>query len=322
MPGGGRMIYLLVGQNRYDIRQNMQQLIKKFGGDVSSLDPASTTLSTLTDSIAGGMLFSQRRSVVIDQLSDNAVLWSDGAHWIDRVDEDVQLILVEEKPDKRTKTYKLLAKKATIIECKNWTSRDASSALQWLKGYAAKQGMALTHEHMTELVQRATVTDDFEQIISKQRLVLAMDALSVLDEITQEDIDTVLPPSVGDNVFLLLESALKGQPQRVADIIRNLRMYDDAYRTEALLASQWMQVSALVLSRGRPLATIASDLGVKPFALQKIEPLTHHLTIVQLQSITRIFSEIDYRLKSTTTDPWLLVERLLLEISQAKTHPY
>lgn len=321
MSGKSTMIYLLVGQNRYSIRKKIIQLTEKFGGDVTSLDGASITLSRLTDSIAGGMLFSQRRSVVIEQLSDNTAIWSDGERWADRVDNDVQLILIEEKPDKRTKAYKLLAKAATIIECKDWTTRDVHSAVHWLEQYANEQNLKLSRSQMMELVKRATIASDFEQIISQQRLALAVDALSVLDDVTQEDIETVLPPSVGDSVFLLLEAALKGERQRIAELIRGLRIFDDPYRTEALLASQWMQVSAIVLSRGRPLSTVANDLGVKLFALQKLEPMTHHFTLLQLQTLTGFFADIDYRLKSTATDPWLLVERLLLEISQANTHP-
>ena len=103
------MLYVLCGENEFDKRQKLATLIagsavpERYDGE--QLDAAS-----LRDIVQGQSLFTLERTVIISRLSDNAVLWAELPEIA--VSGSTKVILLENKLDKRTKTYKWLRKNA------------------------------------------------------------------------------------------------------------------------------------------------------------------------------------------------------------------
>src|SRR5690349_7468360 len=91
----------------------------------------------------GISLFATKRLVVIKNMSANKSLWNAFEQWIQKVSEDIHLVLVEGTPDKRSKTYKQLQKSAKLYESKLWTERDSLKAEQWVVEEAKTLGFAL-----------------------------------------------------------------------------------------------------------------------------------------------------------------------------------
>ena len=102
------MITLLTGENSFELREALQSIVKGFDGNAERIDGANLELRQLPDLIMGGTLFAEKRLVVISGLSNNSALWQKLPEWLPRVSDDVHLVLVDEKPDKRTVSYKSL----------------------------------------------------------------------------------------------------------------------------------------------------------------------------------------------------------------------
>ena len=62
----------------------------------------------------GASLFHETRLVVLRQLSEHKELWAKLGEWARDVSADTTLVLVETKPDKRTKAYKALTRAGEV----------------------------------------------------------------------------------------------------------------------------------------------------------------------------------------------------------------
>ncbi|MET0979744.1 MAG: hypothetical protein ABWX90_00615, partial [Candidatus Saccharimonadales bacterium] len=130
------MITVLTGENSFEVNQALQAIVRAFDGVAEKIDGSELELKQLPDLLMGGTLFASNRLVIIKQLSDNKAVWPNVSDWLPRVSDDIHLVLIESKPDKRTRSYKDLQKVATVNEFKPWSERDIAKAEQWVAGEA------------------------------------------------------------------------------------------------------------------------------------------------------------------------------------------
>jgi len=300
------MIYVLTGENDFALRRKLSELL-----DVGAerYDGIELSFEQLADICAGSTLFSSKRQVVIDSLGDNKHLWSEAIPLLERAGEDTTLVLVEPKPDKRTKTFKWLQKNAEIIDHKPWTERDSSKAAAWVQEQIKSRGIKVNPAEAQFLVHWVGVNQqDLHQAIEKLELV------GVADE---KAIKSAVDPAMESNVFILLETALKGDGAAIKQQIDGLERSDDAYRVLGLLASQIQQLVALVLG-GKSSSLTAADMGVSPFMMNRLTPYSRSMDRKVALSILEWTAEADRLTKTVDNDPWMIVEKLLLKIVAVK----
>lgn len=294
------MIDVFIGENSFEIEQRLQQRIAAFDGVVEKVDGADLELKQLPDLLMGVSLFAEKRLVIIDNIGANKVLWEVLPDWLSRLSDDIHLVLVEPKPDKRTKTWKSIQKIGTVQDFKPWTERDTNAAVKWAVEYAEGK---LTQSSARLLVTRAGV--------NQWALAQAIDKLSVYDEITEDSIRENVDARADENVFQLFETALKGDSARVQEMIAALSQADDAYLTFGLLSGQAFQLAALAVARDDD--DVAHDLAVHPFVISKLRPYAKRLGARRAAAIVTCFAEADEAMKTTDIDPWLATERALLK---------
>ena len=300
------MITLLTGENSFENERALGALVSSFDGKAERIDGPELDLRQLPDLLMGVSLFASKRLVIIKQLSDNKTIWSRLGEWLPRISPDIHLVLVEPKPDKRTKTYKDLQKIAQVHESKLWTDRDMHAAEQWVTVEAKQRGFALDKKCAQFLVARVG-TDQW--LLSQ-----ALEKLAVAGPVTVEIIEEVIDPNPTENVFLLFESALKGDAPTVKRMLTTLEVTEDAYKLLGLLSGQAVQLAVLALS-DKPSAEVAKDMGVHPYAMSKLSPAAKRLGRSGAKKIIAAFAEADEAAKSSAADPWLLVERALMKVA-------
>jgi DNA polymerase-3 subunit delta len=300
------MITLICGENTFENERLLRSVTSASGGSAQRIDGSTLDTKQLPDLLMGMSLFAEKRLVVIRGLAENKALWNDFADWIPRVSPDVHLVLVETKPDKRTKTYKDLQKTADVHESKPWTERDSTAAEQWVEKEAKSLGFALDKKCARLLVQRVGV--------DQWLLYRALEKLSVAGEVTPEVIEEIIEPNPTENVFLLFESALKGDAKKIKKMLAVLEVTEDAYRLLGLLSGQAVQLAVLAVSDVPP-ANVAKDMGVHPYALSKLAPAAGRLGRAGAKKVVSAFAEADEASKSSAADPWLLIERALMKVA-------
>ena len=303
------MIYLLTGENSFAIERELKRLADNFEGTVEKIDPADIELRNLPDLLMGATLFSPKRCIIIKQLSENKTIWNELPEWFKKVSDDTTLVLVESKPDRRTRTYKDLQKLAEVKNFPAWTVKDTSAAVKWAQHEAAAHNLILTDSLARQLVQRCGV--------DPWRLYHAIEKLSLIEKISSDIIAEVVDAHPEENVFGLLETALRGDGQAVRTTVATLKQTEDPYRVFGLLSSQILQLAALVFSDKSP-SDVVRELKAAPFVLSKLAPFASRMTQVQAQATVRSAAKTDMLMKSSGVEPWLLVEGLLMKIAHER----
>lgn len=298
------MIQLLIGDNSFEIQRELERLSAGFSGHAEIIDGEGLELRHLPDLLMGATLFSDKRLVIIKHLSKNKSVWEALPALLERLSDDITLVLVETKPDKRTKTYKTLQKTADVKDYKAWSERDSAVAERWATDEAKRQGFTLDRESAQTLVNQTGV--------DQWRVYHAIEKLSLLDDVTPEVIERVVEKNQRDNVFQLFETALKGDGVKVQQMIETFRVTEEPYMVVGLLSSQVFQLAALALS-DEPSASVAKAIDAHPFVMSKLAPYAKRLGRSGVRRIVVAFDEADAAMKTTATDPWLLIERALMK---------
>ncbi|OGL22614.1 DNA polymerase III subunit delta [Candidatus Saccharibacteria bacterium RIFCSPHIGHO2_01_FULL_45_15] len=303
------MITLLHGENTFESSQALAGIIATFDGDAETIDGSVIETVQLPDLLMGATLFASNRLVIVKNLSENKSVWNDLGEWIPRVSDDVHLVLVDSKLDKRTKTYKELMKVAKVSEFPVWTERDTNKVEQWVVEQATKQGVQCDKKSAQALVARVGV--------DQWQLYHAIQKLSALDHITPDIIKDVIEANPAENVFNLFDAALRGNRERVHEMVATLKQTDDPYMVFGLLSSQAFQLAALA-STDESSGDVAKLIGAHPFALSKLAPYASRIGKRGAKKMIATFADTDTAMKSTAADPWLLVERTLIKVSNIK----
>lgn len=300
------MITVLTGENSYEVNQALGRLMVSFAGDVEKIDGSELDLKQLPDVLMGGTLFASRRMVVIRALSDNKNLWSVLGDWLSRVSDDVHLILVESKPDKRTKTFKDLQKIADVQTYTPWTERDTAKAMQWVSDEAKRRNLTLDRQLVSLLVERVG--------LDQWQLHFALEKLSAFDRITGEVIREHIDAQPSENVFNLFEAALNGDATVVTRMIGTLELTEDPYRLFGLLSGQAFQFAALAVT-DKSTAEVAKDIAAHPYALGKLTSRAQKAGRAGARQIIAAFLEADTAMKTSVAEPWLLIEQALIKVA-------
>ena len=301
------MITCIVGENSFENERSLERIIRGFDGAPERIDGEVVEVGQLPDLLMGMSLFATKRLVVIKNLSAHKSVWNVFENWITKVSDDVHLVLIDAKPDKRTKTYKILQKVATIHESKLWTDRDGLKAEQWVMAEAGEMGFLVDKKSAHVLVAHVGI-DQWALFRALQKLVL-------MDEITPALIEEIIEPNETENAFGLFEAALKGDMAKVRRMVEVLEKSEDPYRLLGLLHSQVFQLAALSVADVSD-ATVASDLGVHPFVISKLSPFSKQLGRGGARGVVVAFTDADATLKSAAVDPWLLIEQALLKTAK------
>lgn len=300
------MITVLTGENSFEITRTLERIEAEFAGAKEKIDGGELTIKQLPDLLMGATLFSDKRLVVIRGLADNKSVWGDLPEWLPRVSDDIHLVLIDNKPDKRTRTYKELQKYAKPQDHPLWTDRDIVKAEAWTNKEATLRNLSLDKKSIQALVARVGV--------DQWQLVHALEKLAVLDIVTPEVIEQVIEAQPSENVFDLFDAALKGRVDRVSHMIKTLELTDDPYMVFGLLAGQGFQLATLAVA-DKPTAEIAKDIAAHPFVLSKLSSQATRLGKSGARKVIAAFAECDDAMKTSSGEPWLLIERALIKIA-------
>lgn len=299
------MITLLTGENSFEIESEIKLIVSKSNLVPEIVDGINLRLDSLSDLIGGTTLFSESRLIIIKSLSENAAIWNDFYEWIDRVSDDVYLILVEPKPDKRTRTYKELQKYATVKEFSIWTDIDRQKAIQWVADTADRSGIELNKKCAQLLIDKIG--------LDQWQLWHAIEKLSLLEKVDEEAIDSVIDSNPSENVFNLFEAALRGDRLTVSRMVRIFEQTEDPFRMFGLLSGQVYQLSILAVGDAST-SEIAKDIGVHQYSLTKLSSHSKRLGRAKVRKIVALFARADDDMKTSVADPWFLIERALVGI--------
>jgi DNA polymerase-3 subunit delta len=295
------MIRFLYGENDYALTRAAGRLTDVFVEEhgvhsLAQYEGEDVQPKDLPQLLQGQSLFADAKLSVIRGASSNKVLWESLGDYLETAG-DVDLLLLESKPDKRTRTFKWLQKNAETKECKLLDERETIS---WLETEARRLGIECNHETARFLVHYSG-TEQWRLHNDLTKLALAEKPLS------KELITELIEPHPSASVFDLLDAILTGRKDDAQRLLEIVRAYEDSYKFMGLFISQLYALAVCVVADHRPSQQIAKDAGIHPYVAQKTQNLARNVDKDRLVQIVDRVEECDAALKSTGGDPWTLI---------------
>ncbi len=303
------MIRVLYGDNDYALSQRYRREREAFeqqhgAGTFVVHDSESLSIQDLPQLLEGQSLFAPVQCHGIRDASRNKPLWEALGERLQK-NSSTELLLVETKPDKRTRTWKWLTSHAEMIECKLLTERELSG---WVAAHARQLRLELSGQTIRYLVERVG-TDQW----------LLADALTKLSlgnqTVTRELIDVVIEPNPQANAFELLDAIMRQDQVIAMSRLEIIRRTEDPYKFMGLLISQFFALAACQAAGNRSSQQIAKDMGIHPFIVQKILPIARERSTLQLSMMIEDMDRCDQNLKSSNVEAWSIIELLVRRLS-------
>lgn len=311
----GGKVTVIFGENSFERASELAKLknqAEKADFAIENLNAENLTEEDFVNSICGVSLLAEKRLVIVKRVSDNSILWDKLPVIISRISNDVHLCLVEEKIDKRSATYKSLAKIADMKEQKSLSAKDGKDLAEFARKIAKRLGFSVDNKTADFLVSWVG--------IDEWRVRDGIERLAILGEISKENIEKYIPRNVESNAFGIFELALNSKQPEVIEQISRMKIVegaDGAYQFFGLISSQFFNLAALKLgqSSGKTTAEIAKEIGANAWLLGKMNQFARDLNFDQLADLSEKFTQTDELLKTTNADAWDLIEALLLEVA-------
>ena len=297
------MITVLTGDNSFEIRQRLLDITKTASSEAESIEGENLSLADLSSLLLGVSLFSQSKVIILKGLSSNSVAWSKLEDYIQKIDQQTELILVEPSLDKRTKTYKELKKHASIEVYESWTYKDSAKAVDWVVKAASDLGLKATKSEAKYLIERVG--------FNQWKLHSSIEKLALVGSMSKNMVDAIVEEDIHENVFQLLETALTGDANKVIKIIHGLERSEDPYKIFGLMFSQLFQLVALASAPS--VDDVIKDLKLHPYAAKKQSSLANKINQHKLHKTIEMFAESDEAIRFARPDAvWAELTRLLV----------
>lgn len=261
-------------------------------GDASSGDRVAALVDAIADAVQTLPMMAPRRVVIVFQARDLLLPRRESATaakaverleaLIERPPAQATLVLVSETLDKRTRTYKLLARQATLVEC--GAIADPADAERWVRTRVAAAGAEIEPAAARLLAERGG-TD-------VRRL--------------RNDVDRVLLYALGQKLVTVAD---------VREIAGPAALQDDwamANAIESGDAKAALRQLALMLEAGAPPPQVLGQLGW--LVRTKFPVIAPGAVTGAVASVFRT----DLDLKRSAGEPRILLERLVIELCEGK----
>lgn len=322
------MIYLALGTQQVLLQRVREMFINLIPKEervmnVGSYDMETTPLAVALDDAMAAPFFGERRLVLI-----NKPYFFTGEKGPAKIEHDLDslsnylqypepsTILVflapYEKLDGRKKIVKELKKVAVTVDT---APLDEAHARQQVRAELTSDQYTIDETAIDELVQRTNA--DYELMnanLSKLKLLTYQDR-----HITQQAVKELVPQSLDENVFDLVNAVLKHDQPRSIDLYDQLIAgQQPPLRINAVLISQFrllLQIKILS-SRGLSQGSLAQKLKVHPYRVKLGLRTVRQFSLLALENAYLGLVNIEKALKTTHRDPRLLFQLFMLQYEQ------
>lgn len=298
------MLKILTGPNSWLIKRAIAEFdaaeIRRYQG--SELTPGE-----LADILGAQSLFSTKRTIVIDELSANKAGWERLTELANELasDPDLTLIIIEHKPDGRSKLIKQVKQAGWLEDYP--LPKDAHQATTYLEAEAQQLQLQLQPGVARMIIDRVGL-DTWAGHMALEKLASASATISA------ELVEKYIAPSLEVNVFKVVDELFTGRALAVAELIDEMdRTSANAYQFFGLISGQ---ISNLLMIKilGKTVAT--TELKLHPFVAGKLANVANQLSLLTIQQMVSILAQTDLQLKTSGQHDWMLIKLALVQIAQ------
>lgn len=320
-------VYLFYGKEAYLVRLYSRMLKKKAEAlcegelDFTLLEEETAEIDEVFEalrsiSLLGGTRMVQLDGTVFDKLSS-----SDFAKLLELLEnpaEEAVLLITQagKTPDKRrgSRWSQLLAlaeKNGVVAEFAPRTEKDL---VRFVGAVCAKRGVSISAAAAQNLVSRCG-----DDMLLLQNEAEKLCAYRKDGEITKQDIELLVASRLEENVFELSKKLIRGDLPAALGVLQNL--FDSSAEPVAILgafntAFVDLYRCKLAEREGKNQKEIIAAFGYKgrEFRVSNAMRDMRKFTLLALEQILDDLALADYQIKSTKTDPEVILQKTLLSV--------
>lgn len=304
------MVITLTGENWFGLASELKKLVTDFvdqHGDMAleQLDGDAVDLARINEALQSAPFLAAKKMVVLRNPSANKQFTEDIEKVLAGVSESTDVVIVEQKLDKRLSYYKYLKKETDFRE---FAPLDERALARWLTDAAKAEGGTLSLSDATYLIDR--VGSD-QQMLANELEKLLLYAPSI----TKATIDTMTDQAAQSTVFQLLDAAFAGNKKRAIGLYSEQRAQKvDPLAIIAMLSWQLHILALLVYAGDRTADQVARDAKVSPYTVKKSQPVARKLSKQDIKRYVADLLDIDMRARREAIDLDEALQLYLLEL--------
>jgi len=308
-------VYLLYGSESYLKRFYRNRLRDAALGDGDPMNSSYYQGKGIEEKEVIGMadtlpFFAERRVIVVEESG-----WfkssSDMADYIPEMPDSTVLIFVESEVDKRNRLYKAVAKHGTVSEMNTPEEKELKI---WVATCFKRADKKITERTIECLLDRVgTDMENLENEIEKL-VCYALDR----EVITEEDVKAICAEQITGKIFQMMEAiGMKQQDRALQYYYDLLALRENPLSILFLTIRQFnLLLQAKDLNRlHTDSKTMASRLGIPPFAVNKYLAQAKNFSSAVLQEAVEYGTQLEEEIKTGRITDRVAVELLIVRYS-------
>ena len=266
-------------------------------------------------------LMSKKRMVIVrkeaqfDKITDKKDLERLTAY-LEKPCPSTLLIIYWEQPDKRKKVYKAITKYGSVVV---FEKLDAGELQAWITRRIQNAGKKIARSALDVFIQRsmylANEKKNMEMVDNELNSLI--DYIGDREEVTKEDVLLILPQSIEDGIFKMIDYAMTGDKGRA--LLMLSQFYQEGESPFGVFSLLLRQIRMLLMvkihtGRGMPPKTVAGEMKLAPFVVNKILKNGRNYPIESLWDLMVLGADLDARMKLGEIDQNFALELFLMKI--------
>lgn len=316
------MIYLLYGNENTMINNRVKKIKREIFSEsdeyIVNFDLKNDSLGSLIDEINQFFLIGDAKLIVVDNAEifeketkdkQKNNLLKELFNSIENIGENINLIFIVHNSSINVKSdlYKLILKNGKILEFKDIQKSDwPVYANQFFK----KRNITISNEALNELIKRSN--GDLNTFNNEANKLI----IYKINNITLEDVEALVPQSLDDDVFKIMNSLNAGDKQSALKVYYDLRVKNiEPVTLINLFASSLLFTLNVknLLNQNIKVDEIAKITGSSTGRVYVTIKNAKNFSFEFISSKLEKLEELDRKIKHSETDRFLAFETFLIE---------
>ena len=316
------MIYLLYGNERTMILNRIKKIRKELfencEENIVNFDLNSNKVYEVIDEINQLFLYSDNKLIIVDNADffiteikgkKEIELYNELYNALENIDEKTSVIFIvsSSKVNQKNNLYKLILKNGKVLEFKDIQKNDwPIFANQFFK----KRNISITQEALDELIKRAN--GDINTFNNEANKLI----LYKINNITLKDVEDLVPQSLDEDVFKIMNSLNTGDKATVLKVYRDLRIRNiEPVTLINLFSSSLFYILNVknLLNQKYKSDDIAKITGSSTGRVYMTTKNSKNLSMSFLENKLEALAKLDKDIKHSRVDRFLAFETFLLE---------
>lgn len=302
---------VIFGPNEFaaatELNKLMGGFIQKYGDfALEKFDAAECEFSGILAAVTSLPFLVEQKMVVIKNPLQNKQLSENIEELIAKLDDAVQVIFYEAKPDKRSKAYKLLATRKDAL---TFAELSEYELVLWVENFTKENGGLIDKSSAKKLIDQAG-TNQYKLSNEIQKL------LSYSEKMDQETIELLVDRRLESSIFDLIDACFSGRGEAALRIYQEQRVQKvEPQQIVAMLAWQLEILAIVAFAGSRSPGQIAGDMQISPYSVSKSAAIARKLSKQQVKNLVEKLMNLDYELKTAPVNADAAIKHFIAETS-------